>query len=189
MVGLGAPLEHELGEQTEGHLFAMDEGVAGGDGGDAVVYRVGQGQSTAFEAQAREQVFGLHDPLQGWGGGAGFHHGGVHQHEQGMAVVEAKPLHRAASFIHHGERTAGGVGAGTGANNSHRTSSLGKGHQPGDFFTTALATEGEHKGLDAFRRQHAAPDRLQHPERGAARDQDHTPTEPEVLQLTTVNGR
>ena len=65
----------EADQNTKGHFFAMDEGVAGGDGGDAVVYCMGQGQSAAFEAQAREQVVGLHDPLQGWGGGAGFHRG------------------------------------------------------------------------------------------------------------------
>ena len=61
------PFEHQLHQQSEGDLLAVEIGVGLGRGGQAVVHGVRGGQARGLEAQAREQGIGLDQSLQGRG--------------------------------------------------------------------------------------------------------------------------
>ena len=81
--GAGRAFEHQLHEQTEGDLLAVEIGVRAGCDGQAVVHGVGRRQAGGFEAQAREQGVCLDQPLE-----RGGHDLGLHGPERGGSVFE-----------------------------------------------------------------------------------------------------
>ena len=69
----------EADQNTKGHFFAMERMVARRNGCKPIVDCMSAGQTSRFEAYAREECVSLHNPFQSWGNNLCFTSGDCNQ--------------------------------------------------------------------------------------------------------------